>query len=74
MKMKSIIGCIHCNKNYDVWADPKDLTEWVNGGLIQDVLHYLTPGEREHLMSGTCDACWEKMFPEDDEGDDDEYN
>lgn len=79
MKMKTIIRCIHCNKNYDVWVDPKDLTEWANGGLIQDILHYLTPGERELLMSGTCDACWKKMFGEDeaedeadDEGDDDE--
>ena len=74
MKMKSIIRCVHCNKNYDVWADPADLTAWSEGELIQDVLDYLTPGERELLMSGTCDTCWDELFPPDkvDEGETDE--
>lgn len=70
MKMKSIIRCVNCNENYDVWVDPADLAAWSEGELIQDVLDYLTPGERELLMSGTCDACWDKLFPPDetDEG------
>lgn len=74
MKMKSIVRCVHCNENYDVWVDPADLAAWSEGELIQDVLDYLTPGERELLMSGTCDACWDKLFPPDetDEGETDE--
>ena len=67
MRTLSVIGCIHCNKNYDVWADPDDLTAWSEGELIQNVLDYLSDGERELLLSGTCDTCWEKMFGEDDE-------
>ena len=67
MKMKSIIRCIHCNKNYDVWADPADLTAWSEGELIQVVLDYLSDDERELLLSGTCGTCWDKMYGEDDE-------
>jgi len=67
MKMKSIIRCIHCNKNYDVWADPADLTAWSEGELIQVALDYLSDGERELLLSGTCGTCWDKMYGEDDE-------
>jgi hypothetical protein len=67
MKMKSIIRCIHCNKNYDVWADPDDLTAWSEGELIQVALDYLSDDERELLLSGTCGTCWDKMYGEDDE-------
>ena len=67
MKMKSIIRCIHCNKNYDVWADPADLTAWSEGELIQVALDYLSDDERELLQSGTCGTCWDKMYGEDDE-------
>jgi hypothetical protein len=67
MKMKSIIRCIHCNKNYDVWADPADLTAWSEGELIQVALDYLSDDERELLLSGTCGTCWDKMYGEDDE-------
>jgi hypothetical protein len=67
MKMKSIIRCIHCNKNYDVWADPADLTAWSEGELIQVALDYLSDDERELLLSGTCGTCWDKMYGDDDE-------
>jgi hypothetical protein len=67
MKMKSIIRCIHCNKNYDIWADPADLTAWSEGELIQVALDYLSDDERELLLSGTCGTCWDKMYGEDDE-------
>ncbi len=67
MKMKSVIRCIHCNETYDVWADPKDLSEWADGALIQSILHYLSEGERELLLSGACGICWDKMYGEDDE-------
>lgn len=67
MKTKSIVRCIHCNSDYDIWIDLEDLAKWSDGELIQDVLHYLTPSERELLISGTCDICWHKMFPSDDQ-------
>ena len=41
-----------------------------NGKLIQDAFPYLTDGQRELMISNTCDTCWNKFFPnveEDDE-------
>ena len=64
MKMKSIIRCIRCNKNYDILVDPADLTAWSEGELIQVALDYLSDGERELLLSGNCDTCWDKMYGE----------
>ena len=64
MKMKSIIRCIHCNKNYDILVDPADLTAWSEGELIQVALDYLSDGERELLLSGNCDTCWDKLYGE----------
>ena len=51
-----------------IFLDQRDFDAWQNDeGYIQDVLHYLTAAERELLISGTCDICWKKMYPNDDE-------
>jgi hypothetical protein len=65
MKMKSTVRCIYCNKDYDMLVDPADLTAWSEGELIQVALDYLSEGERELLLSGTCDTCWDEMYGED---------
>ena len=39
--------------------------------FIQDIFPDLPIGDRELLISGTCNTCWQKMFGNDeDEGDD----
>jgi hypothetical protein len=43
-------------------VDPGDIMRWHNGALIQDALPYLTPGEREFLLSGITDEEWEELF------------
>jgi len=46
--------------------DPQDFFDWHNGeGFIQDLMPYLSTGERELLISGTCGRCFDEMFPED---------
>lgn len=37
---------------------------WRSGELIQDALPELTVDERELLISGTCEKCWNKLFPD----------
>jgi len=41
---------------------------WESGVLIQEALPMLNAGQREMLISGTCDDCWTEMFgePEDE--------
>lgn len=57
--------CKYCGIVYQIIADRQDVTRWIAGeGYIQDILDYLSPAERELMISGTCDNCWNQMFPE----------
>lgn len=61
------IKCDHCGVTYNILADRNDIFDWLSGDkLIQDALAYLSPSERELLISNTCDICWKKMYGEDD--------
>jgi hypothetical protein len=60
------IKCRLCYKYYIVFLMKKDYTAWVCGdGFIQDIMHYLSCGERELLISATCSDCFDKLFPSD---------
>ena len=39
-----------------------DYWDWKDGKLAQDAFPYLTPDEREMLISGICPECWDSMF------------
>jgi hypothetical protein len=38
---------------------------WKAGELAQRAFPELTAGQREAIMTGTCDPCWDQMFAED---------
>lgn len=44
----------------------KDVHDGVSKTQIQDILplDIFTDSEREICMTGICDACWDKLFPE----------
>lgn len=45
---------------------PKDgYARWKDGVLIQKAMPSLTDDEREALMTGICDPCWNSTFNED---------
>ena len=54
--------CRKCNDQVEMKVNIDDVTAWENGKLIQDAMPYLTPDEREVLISGTCGPCFDKMF------------
>ena len=57
------VTCKHCGITYQILANRDDIEDWLSGsGYIQDILGYLSAGERELLISGTCDNCWKLMF------------
>ncbi len=61
------IECKHCHKVYSIYLYEEDFDAWNNDeGYIQDLMSYLTAGERELLISNTCNDCWKKMFPTDE--------
>jgi hypothetical protein len=58
-----VVKCNHCNCAYTLSVNPDDFGRWCVGEeLIQDAMPYLSAGERELLISNTCDGCWEEMF------------
>jgi len=66
-------NCVCCNKHMKIII-PKghdhDYIDWKEGKLIQDAMPYLTPEEREMLISGICGECFNYLFGEEDEAED----
>lgn len=58
------VVCNVCSGLYVVVCDANKYEKWRNGdGLIQDLLPELNADQREILISGTCGACFDIMFP-----------
>jgi hypothetical protein len=57
------IFCVHCGQLYTILLSKAGIKARQNGAFVQDAFPELTAGERELLISGTCDACWERFFP-----------
>ena len=51
----------------EIELNVQDFYEWQKGALIQQALPYLSPSEREFLISGCTDEEWDEMFKERDE-------
>lgn len=58
------VTCRHCKREFTLKVRVEDylLFDMPNRPHIQDIFPYLTPAERELLLSNTCDECWKKMF------------
>ena len=63
-KMIVEVACCICNKDHSIKVPLAGHAQWMDGELIQDALPELSSGERELLISGTCDDCWDEMFPD----------
>lgn len=58
--------CIGCNEKHTVIVRGPDLFRFRQGAFVQEAFPYLPAGDREFLISGTCEKCWDKMFPEEE--------
>jgi hypothetical protein len=47
-------------------VDREAFDRWRGGELIQNAFPDMDPGERELLITGTHDACWDKLFSEEE--------
>ena len=66
------VFCSICGNEHIILADEKDLEDWLLGKkYIQDALAYLSAGDRELLISGTCDTCWNQLYPNTGDSEDD---
>jgi len=76
MKMETTLtfDCHFCHKSEDIKVQSEDYDKYEKGMHIQNAFPYLTPAQRELMISHTCDKCWDEMFAEEedlDEGYDD---
>lgn len=53
--------CPFCGESNRVWVNEIDYLNWKNGTLAQDAFPYLSPDEREILISGVCSTCWDMI-------------
>jgi hypothetical protein len=56
-----------CKKKYTFYISKADYWDWTHGELVQYAFPYLTDGERELLISQTCDVCWDTLVPRPDD-------
>lgn len=55
--------CPECGKPHKVNATLEQCVKYVNNeDLVQNIFPELSPGEREYLITGYCEECWNKMF------------
>lgn len=47
--------------------DPRKVKRWQGGEYVQNVWPEMDVDQRELLITGTHPACWNAMFPEEDE-------
>lgn len=64
MNMPIIIGgtCPLCGREHSVTVEFTDYLFWDEGTPAQEAFPYLTPSEREQLISGFCQKCQRKIF------------
>jgi hypothetical protein len=56
------IRCGMCKKGYTLRVNLSDLDRWNHkDGLAQDIFPYLSPDERELLISRICGTCFDKV-------------
>lgn len=59
--------CACCKSEQSVVIPGPELYAYRSGQLIQDAMPSVSLDEREFLISGTCPACWDKLFGNDDD-------
>jgi len=59
--------CHVCGK-YELWSlDCKAVESWQAGEYIQNAFPEMSIEDREILITGTHPACWDKLFPKEDD-------
>ena len=58
--------CMVCGKTTGLTLDLDKVQLWRDGALVQNVWPEWTPGERELLITGTHDECWDAMFSDEE--------
>lgn len=62
------LQCRICGNVHPVLVDATAYDRWANRELLaQEAFPHLSPAARELLISRTCPECWDEMFGQDEE-------
>lgn len=62
--------CPRCQRDWEVTVDEANYQSFKKGDILaQEAFPELSPAERELLITGFCDDCWNDIFPPEDEDD-----
>jgi len=56
------VDCTQCGTTHEFTVPMVNYDLWVNGELVQKAFPEIAREKRELLVSGTCGACFKKMF------------
>lgn len=71
------VRCVICNQIKTVTVLKEDAIEYLNPQRempIQNIFPYLSPEQRELLISHICPECWNDLFPPEEELEGEEYD
>ena len=56
-------------RTLEIMCSEADYKAWENGALIQNVMSYLSPADREYIISGATQSDWDMLFKDTEEDD-----
>lgn len=68
MKVTVKGNCPSCGAEWQIEVEEKDYLDFTeNGKLAQHAFPYLSAEDRELIISGICNNCWEVIFSDDED-------
>lgn len=64
MGLAVTVKCPMSGAKNTVLCGRRDFQQWVAGTVIQEAFPYLSPDEREMLISGTDPQVWDRLYPD----------
>ena len=56
------VVCRICDVTHELQVRPEDVEKWIDGKLAQEAFPYLSPEERELLISQICEKCYGNLL------------
>ena len=61
------LPCSLCGESCKLELTGQQVWAYHNNAHVQEIMPEVAPEIRERFISGTCNECWNQIFPEEDE-------
>ena len=69
--MTTVVCQCMCGSPEAITLPTDEFEAFLAGGVAQRTMPSINEDQRERIISGTCNACWDAMFEEEEEEEDD---